>query len=227
MDKLSQHTPVERKILTRREDGKCVTCQKRPTRTPRAIRCEKCAKAVRKRQLKINNKRLRARKKAGTAGHHLVYKGEPTKFALKEKKAMAAAKEQLNLKKKMDAAYPGQYTKGHITDTKKAPLSIWELKRRMAKPAKKLEPKPTLSKKKLEKIIKSGNAKKAVAPKAAKPATKIDKKKYAAQKEAAKKAASGHHMKIEHKRGDGEVKLEATPTKAPKVKTAPSGMMVA
>lgn len=53
--------------------------------SPRAFRCLKHRKAIRKLQLKANNAVWRRRVKAGTAGHHVVYRRAATVFTLKNR----------------------------------------------------------------------------------------------------------------------------------------------
>ncbi len=50
----------------------------------RRVFCKKHKKALRKVQLKLNNVVWNKRVKAGTAGHHVVYKGGATEFAVKK-----------------------------------------------------------------------------------------------------------------------------------------------
>jgi hypothetical protein len=65
------------------QNPKCAipTCDRR-TPSPKHEFCEPCADARRSFQLKINNEKWKARKAEGQAGHKVMYRGEPTKWAL-------------------------------------------------------------------------------------------------------------------------------------------------
>ena len=60
----------------------CSVCRENETPSPRHDFCEKCAKARRSWQLKVNNEKWRERKEAGEVGHRVMYNGMPTRWAM-------------------------------------------------------------------------------------------------------------------------------------------------
>lgn len=73
-------------LKTDRKPGQCLMLECDETTEPRKKWCSKCKLAVRKLQLAENAVAWKKRVKAGTAGHHVTYKGAATVFTLKNRK---------------------------------------------------------------------------------------------------------------------------------------------
>lgn len=59
----------------------CAVCKETPTPSEKHEFCEKCAKARRTWQLKVNNEKWKMRLAQGETGHRIMYRGEPTEWA--------------------------------------------------------------------------------------------------------------------------------------------------
>lgn len=98
-----------KKLRKTPEQGMChvLGCEKKSV-TLRAKWCMGHKKAIRKAQLKANNKVWRKRVKEGLAGHHVIYAGAATAFSLKNRelaeKIVAAGRATIATKKELEKA---------------------------------------------------------------------------------------------------------------------------
>lgn len=64
-----------------RNTKRCIRCREARPKSARSIRCLACHRAVRRIQLRRNNRIWAARVSSGEASHRYVYDGKPTRWA--------------------------------------------------------------------------------------------------------------------------------------------------